>query len=103
MAVKKEGAVESGSDTKKLIQSMEKLTQRVDSLVEIFEEASKHLSDVESTEAKVAALANKLDALIEQNKSIARGLVLLEKYVSGRTRLEGTTPSGSHVSEFGGI
>lgn len=102
----KKGEVVKGSsegDTKRLIQSMESLTDRVDKLVSLFEEASKHVSDAESTEAKVATLANKLDALIEQNKTIARGLMLLEKYVRGRSRLEGTTSGASPVSEFGGL
>ncbi len=105
MVFKKEGAVKvsSENDTKRLIQSMESLTDRVDKLISLFEEASKHVSDAESTESKVASLANKLDALIEQNKAIAKGLMLLEKYVRGRSRLEGTSPGGSPVSEFGGI
>jgi hypothetical protein len=30
-------------------------------------------------------LAGKLEALLDQNKNIARGLLLLEQYVRGRT------------------
>ena len=72
-----------------LVESNNKLVGRIDKLVSLFEEASKHVTEVESTEAKVNALASKLEVLLDQNKTIAQGLILLEKYVRGKTRLGG--------------
>ncbi|GEM_PF-2581231 len=70
--------------------SSQQLLQRMDKLLSLFEEAAQHVGEVETVEARVTALTNKLEALLEQNKSIAQGLVLLEKYVRGKTRLEPT-------------
>ena len=75
-------------DISELISSMNKLTLRVDKLVSLFEEASKNVAEVESTEARISSLASRLDSLLEQNKAIAQGLVLLEKYVRGKTGLQ---------------
>lgn len=75
---------------KDLLEQMEKLTHRVDKLVGIFEEASKHVGEVETNEAKINALATKLESLLEQNKVIAKGLIMLEKYVRGKTESEVT-------------
>src|SRR3989344_8728425 len=72
-----------------LIESNNQLINRIDKLVSLFEEASKHVSEVESTEAKVKALASKLESLLDQNKTLAQGLLLLEKYIKGKTRLSG--------------
>jgi len=74
-------------DLPRLIESTNRLVSRIDKLLELFEESAKHLDEVESTEAKVNALATKLETLLEQNKSIAQGLLLLEKYVRGKTGL----------------
>ncbi|GEM_PF-7064357 len=71
-----------------LLESTNKLVTRIDKLVSLFEEASKHVGEVESTEAKITNLSSRLDALLEQNKSIAQGLLLLEKYVRGKTGLQ---------------
>jgi hypothetical protein len=81
-------SVSNNQDMSELISSMNKLVTRVDKLVSLFEEASKNVAEVESTEAKIAALSNRLEVLLEQNKSIAQGLLLLEKYVRGKTGLQ---------------
>jgi len=83
-----------------LIKSVEKLVIRIDHLVELFEEASKHVAEVEGAEIKVQELSKRLDDLLEQNKSIAKGLILLEKYVRGKTRLD-AGPETSKLSEYG--
>ena len=72
-----------------LLESNNKLVTRIDRLVSLFEEAAKHVGEVETTEAKVNVLASKLEALLDQNKTIAQGLLLLEKYIRGKTRLTG--------------
>ncbi|MEK6956071.1 MAG: hypothetical protein AABW52_05405 [Nanoarchaeota archaeon] len=96
--MKKEGISEvktinvSSEDFNRLLESTEKLVSRVDKLVGLFEEASKHVGEVESTEAKVQELAKRLETLLEQNRIIAQGLVLLEKYVRGKTSLQSNSP-----------
>ena len=74
-----------------LIISTNKLVQKIDKLVSLFDEAAKHVGEVESTEARVALLSTKLEALLEQNKAIAHGLILLEKYVRGKSGLQTQT------------
>lgn len=81
---KKEGS----KDVSELIDSTNKLIQRIDKLVSLFEDAAKHVGEVESTEAKITALSSKLESLLEQNKAIAQGLIILEKYVRGKTGLQ---------------
>lgn len=83
-----------------LISSMQDLTKRIDKLVMLFEEASKHVSEVESTEAQVTKLTGRLETLLEQNKAIAQGLLLLEKYIRGKTKLESSPKS---LSEYGSL
>jgi len=86
---------------KDLIEHIEKLTHRVDKLVTIFEEASKHVGEIETNEAKINSLATKLESLLEQNKVIAKGLIMLEKYVRGKIELESTRIQPK--SKFGGF
>ena len=83
-----------------LIASIEDLTKRIDKLVNLFEDAAKHVGEVESTEAQVTNLTKKLETLLEQNKSIAKGLILLEKYVRGKTKLQGDPKA---LSEYGSL
>ena len=90
----------SSSDLKKLIDSMSKLTNRVDKLVSMFSEASKHVTEIESTEEKVRALSTKLEDLLEQNKTIAKGLIMLDKYVRGQSGPTSVAPK--NLSEYGG-
>lgn len=63
------------------------LSKKIDSLLKVFETAAKHVSETKTTEEQVNALAMKLDALLEQNKNVARGLLLLEQYIRGKTTL----------------
>ena len=71
-----------------LVEKMSELTKRIDKLVSLFEEASKHIEDIQGQEDKVKSLTEKLELLLEQNKDIAHGLVLLDKYVRGKTEFE---------------
>ena len=87
----------SSKHTADLIESTNKLVQRIDKLVSLFDEAAKHVGEVESTEAKIAALSSKLESLLDQNKSIAQGLILLEKYVRGKS---GLPQQSSQLSEY---
>src|SRR3989344_9552126 len=81
-----------------LVESTNKLIQRIDKLVSLFDEAAKHVGEVESTEARISALSSKLESLLEQNKAIAQGLLLLEKYVRGKSGLSQPTTQLSEYS-----
>src|SRR3989344_885339 len=67
-----------------LLQAMHALTQRIDNLVNVFEEAAKNVANVEES-SRVKDLAVKLEELLEQNKSLANGLLLLERYVRSKS------------------
>ncbi len=82
-----------------LLESNTKLINRIDKLVSLFDEAAKHVGEVETTETKVNNLVTKLDTLLEQNKALAQGLLLLEKYVRGKTKLE-VSSQPSSMSQF---
>ena len=76
------------NSVKELIESNNKLVKRMDKLVSLFEEAAKNVGEVESTEARMNNLVVRLDTLLDQNKAVAQGLILLEKYVRGKTGLQ---------------
>ena len=69
-------------------------------MVSLFEEASKHVSEAETVEERVNELTTKLETLLDQNKSVARGLILLEKYVRGKSELEKQAP---RTEEYSGL
>ena len=67
-----------------LLEDMNNLTRRIDNLVNVFEEAAKNVANVEDN-SRVRDLATKLEELLEQNKSLADGLLLLERYVRSKS------------------
>lgn len=85
-----------------LITAIDKLVKKMDHFLDLFEEASKKVTEVEDTEERIQALSNKLEILLDQNKSVAKGLLLLEKYVRGKTSLERVEGPES-VEEYKGI
>jgi len=64
-----------------LLVGLNALTKKVDSLLNVFEKAAEEIKKGEVEEP----LSKRLEALIEQNKTIARGLLLLEKYIREKT------------------
>lgn len=66
-----------------LMNAMHALTKRIDNLVSIFEEAAKNVSNVED-DTRIKQLTEKLESLLEQNKSLAGGLLTLERYVRSK-------------------
>ena len=74
------------SKTAELIVSINNLVKKMDTMVTLFEEAAKHVKS--ETEEP---LMKRLEALLEQNKNIAHGLVMLESYV--REKSMGGFPS----------
>jgi len=64
-----------------LLSSVNDLTKKIDQMVDIFSKAAQHIERGDVKEP----LASKLTELLEQNRKIARGLLLLEKYVKEKT------------------
>ena len=67
--------------TLQLVESMNGLSKKMDRMLSLFEDAAKNIDKAESD----GSLAGQLEALLEQNKIIARGLVLIEKYIRDKT------------------
>jgi len=70
-----------------LIKSISELTKRLDRLVAVFEKAASTVGETKLNEEQVRELSYKLESLLEQNKNLARGLLLMERYVRSRTPL----------------
>ena len=70
-----------------LISSISQLTKRIDGMVALFEEAAKNIKA-----GTDEPLMKRLSELLEQNKNIARGLILLEKYIKERAITEESFP-----------
>ena len=64
-----------------LLDSVTKLTDRTDRLLSLCEEAAKNIEKLEVKEP----ITRQLEELLEQNKTIARGLLLIEKYIREKT------------------
>lgn len=65
-----------------LLDNMSKLGERIDRMFGLFEEAAKK---IEEGEILQQPLAKQLQDLIEQNRTIARGLLVLERYIRERS------------------
>ncbi|MBS3108703.1 hypothetical protein J4409_02425 [Candidatus Woesearchaeota archaeon] len=73
--------------TAELISSIGKLVKRIDDMVVLFEEAAKNIKA-----GTDEPLMRRLSELLDQNKNIARGLILLERYVKERAVIEESFP-----------
>jgi len=73
-----------------LLESVNKMTRRMDRMLSLFEEAAKNIEQSEHLDE--TPMAHKIESLIDQNKTIARGLLLIEKYVRDKTSV-GFNPS----------
>ena len=70
-----------------LVLSINNLSKRMTTMLDLFDEAAKHIKA-----GTDEPLMRKLEVLLEQNKNIARGLVLLEKYVREKAAAPTFTP-----------
>ena len=62
----------------------EKLSDHIVQLLQVFEQAAKDFSTGSGRKSDKDML-NKINSLLEQNKTIAKGLVLMEEKLRGRT------------------
>lgn len=60
-----------------LLGSIKELSTKIDEMLTLFKEAGEHIKSGKYEDP----LLNKLDDLLEQNKNIAKGLLMLEKYI----------------------
>ena len=69
------------------------LSQNISKLLNVFEESAKILA--KSEKQVDGQITNKIDSLLEQNKTIAKGLVLMEDQFKRQTRFSnaGSTPN----------
>lgn len=65
-----------------LISAISKLNNKISEMVDIFDEAAKHIKA-----GTDEPLVNKLERLLDQNKVIANGLILLEKYIREKSAM----------------
>ena len=70
--------------------SLNQLTKELRQLLDMFKEAGKTLGEDKASQAVAhedqKAVADKLDTLMDQNRTIARGLVLLESSMKEKDR-----------------
>lgn len=81
------------TEISKNTKQMSELSTKVEKLVNLFEDAAKNVGETKTSDEHISSLAMKLENLIEQNKVIARGLLLLEEYVRGKTPSSSKQPS----------
>ena len=67
-----------------LLNAIHSLAERIDKLVEIFEEAAKNISNA-NEDTRVDELTKKLDDLLDQNKNLSNGLMMVERYVKTKS------------------
>jgi len=67
-----------------LLTSINELVKKIDRMLNVFEEASKHVLEV-GEDKRIIELSEKLESLLDQNKTIAKGLLMLEQYVRNKT------------------
>lgn len=69
-----------------LVESMNKLSNKIGDLIGLFEEAAKNVGVVDELKIKEETkdLSQRLDELLQQNRDLAKGLLLLEQYIRGR-------------------
>lgn len=67
-----------------LVKSNEELTSEMKTMINFFREAGEQMT-LESEDERLKPLINKIGELLEQNKAILRGLILVQKYIKSST------------------
>ena len=70
-----------------LAESNDKLVNKISDLIGLFEEAAKNVGVIDELKVReeTQGLSERLDTLLQQNRDLAKGLLLLEQFVKGRT------------------
>lgn len=72
-----------------VVEAVNKLINQNEEMLNVFKEAAKHVNDIEVKDENLRPLIKRLDELLDQNRTIARGLLLMEKYARERTQPTG--------------
>ena len=85
--------VESSVDLQRtilaLVESNNALNKKIDTMVNLFDRAAGNIDKIKEGETRnVENLARRLNSVVNQNKDLAHGLVLLEEYVRKRGERE---------------
>ena len=67
-----------------LMKSQTELTNEVKAMVGLFKEAGQHMV-AETEEERLKPLLGRISELVEQNKTIMRGLILIQKFIKTTT------------------
>ena len=68
-----------------LIKSVSELSKRVDRMVSMFEKAADNVGDIKAvTQEEVEDVARRVQAVVQQNRDLAEGLLNLDSYVRRR-------------------
>ncbi|MBI4154824.1 hypothetical protein HY498_01920 [Candidatus Woesearchaeota archaeon] len=73
--------IELSKKSADLVISVKELSNRISKLIDVFEGAAKVIKEEEVKEP----LVEKITTLIEQNKQIAKGLLILERFIQEKS------------------
>jgi molecular chaperone DnaK (HSP70) len=79
--------VELVKTNNELLKAQTNSSDQISSMVKLFKEAGEHMV-AETEEEKLRPLLNKISELVEQNKTIMRGLILIQKYIKSTSAQE---------------
>ena len=82
-----------------LVRSNESLTSEMKTMVNFFKQAGEQMT-LESEDERLKPLINKIGELLDQNKVILRGLILVQKYIKTSAGSEDMSPKSSLDSSF---
>lgn len=83
-----------------LAEKFDKLSKQISELLSLFEMAAKSFAQHPANQVseKDTEFLDKIDKLLEQNKTIARGLTMMEERM--REKIYGFSKDGSHAEEI---
>ena len=84
---------------KDLLEAQAHTSKEISSMVALFREAGEHMV-AETEEEKLRPLLGRISELVEQNKTIMRGLILIQKYIKASNRQEIPTQRPLSPDEF---
>ena len=79
--------VELVQTNNQLLKAQTSSSKEISSMVHLFREAGEHMV-AETEEERLRPLLTKISELVEQNKTIMRGLILIQKYIKSTTMQE---------------
>jgi len=85
----------SGTSSKELLDSLNNLTSKIDAMLKLFTEAAEELK----VEEKNSPMDNKLDKIIDQNKTIADGIIVISEMLEDSYAKQKKMPPKQDFSE----